>query len=88
VINEALDVTGERGDSSLQAQSLRRAMKQSPPKTLTAWEWEEWYARHGVPETHRRGETGGWWAQLRSGLAGLLGRRSGRRVTKTARDDA
>ena len=75
VINEALDVSGERGDSSLQAQSLRRAMNESPPTTLTAWEWEEWYARHGVPEAHQRRETAGWWTQLLSRLAGLVGRR-------------
>ncbi len=75
-INNALDVSGERGDSSLQAQSLRRARSQTPPTTLTAWEWEEWYARHGVPEAHRRRETGAWWTQFVSTLAGLVSRRS------------
>ena len=76
LINDALDVSGARGDSSLQAQSVRRAMSQTPPKTLTAWEWEEWYARHGIPESHRQRETGGWWAQFLSGLAARVGRRS------------
>ncbi len=74
IINEALDVTGKRGDPSLRAQSLRRALAQRPPRTMTAWEWEEWYAQHGVPATHRRAtsqkpDTAGWWSRLLAGFA-------------------
>ena len=36
-------------DKSLRAQAFRRAESQQPPKTMTPWEWEEWYAQHGVP---------------------------------------
>jgi hypothetical protein len=42
----------ERSDNSLRGKSLQRALKSDPPKTLTAFEWEEWYAEHGVPESH------------------------------------
>ena len=73
IINEALDVAGKRGDPSLRAQSLRRALEQRPPRTMTAWEWEEWYAQHGVPAVHRRGVSGspaatGWWSRLLASL--------------------
>lgn len=40
-------------DRSLRGQALRRATVNTPPRTLTAWEWKEWYAQHGVPDTHR-----------------------------------
>ncbi len=43
-------------DSSLRGQALRRATGQRPPRTLTAWEWEAWYAEHGVPASHRAPE--------------------------------
>ncbi len=73
IINEALDVTGKRGDPSLRAQSLRRALEQRPPRTMTAWEWEEWYAQHGVPATHRQAAsqqpaTDGWLSRLLAGF--------------------
>jgi len=40
-------------DSSLQASSLRRAQGESPPNTLTPYEWLEWYRQHGQPKEHR-----------------------------------
>ena len=40
-------------DRSLRGQALRRAAGNTPPRTMTAWEWKEWYAQHGVPDTHR-----------------------------------
>ena len=41
------------GDNSLQAKSLDRALNNTVPTTLTPYEWEEWYSRYGVPDTHR-----------------------------------
>lgn len=39
-------------DHALRAQSLKRALSGDVPKTLTPYEWEQWYADHGVPESH------------------------------------
>jgi len=51
------NVTEDEGDvgggNSLQAKSLDRALNNTVPKTLTPYEWEEWYSKHGVPDTHR-----------------------------------
>ncbi|MFT4520979.1 MAG: hypothetical protein ACI9JM_003389 [Halioglobus sp.] len=42
----------ERIDHSLRGHSLQRALQQDVPKTLTPYEWQEWYELHGVPEAH------------------------------------
>jgi hypothetical protein len=39
-------------DHSLGAKSVRRALSGDVPTTLTPYEWEQWYAEHGVPEGH------------------------------------
>lgn len=38
-------------DSSLDAKAFKRAMSGKIPRTMTAWEWEQWYAEHGKPES-------------------------------------
>jgi hypothetical protein len=69
-IREILGEQEEASDTSLRAQSLRRATSGEAPRTLTPFEWEEWYAEHGVPATHRRieadarKERSGWWRRL------------------------
>ena len=42
------------GHTSLQAHALDHTDPGYIPKTLTPHEWEQWYAEHGVPESHRR----------------------------------
>lgn len=42
----------EEIDKSLKARAYQRATEQTLPKTMTPWEWEEWYAMHGTPEEH------------------------------------
>ncbi len=42
------------GDTSLQAHALEHTDPDYIPKTLTPHEWEQWYAEHGVPESHRQ----------------------------------
>jgi len=68
LIRELLDEREEPSDTSLRAQSLRRAQSEEPPRTLTPFEWEQWYAEHGVPESHRRGapppRRRPWWRRL------------------------
>lgn len=57
-------------DTSLRAQSLHRALQQKVPKTLTPYEWEQWYAEHGVPDGHKTDESGTarrWWRQFWKG---------------------
>ena len=49
----ALGEEGRRADTSLQAKSLARAIDGTPPKTLTPYEWQQWYKDHGVPASHR-----------------------------------
>jgi hypothetical protein len=39
-------------DHSLRGSSLARALSGEVPKTLTPYEWEQWYAEHGVPHSH------------------------------------
>lgn len=52
---------------------MRRALQQQVPKTLTAHEWQQWYADNGVPQEHRK--TDGWlkrqWGLIKEALAGL-----------------
>lgn len=52
-------------DISLRGQAMRRAMQTELPKTLTPFEWEQWYAKHGVPDAHRKVRTAQnrkpWW---------------------------
>ncbi len=44
----------ENSKKSLRDKALERALGGSVPKTLTPWEWEQWYAEHGQPEEHKR----------------------------------
>lgn len=50
-------------DHSLQAKALKRAVNGEVPRTLTPWEWEQWYSDNGVPQTHRNTDTRQkpWW---------------------------
>lgn len=68
LIRDALDTGKESNDLSLRGKSWSRALTQRPPKTMTAWEWEEWYAQHGVPASHRQTSQVVWWQRLLSRL--------------------
>lgn len=65
-IREILGEEETASDTSLRAQTWRRAQGASPPRTLTPFEWEQWYAEHGVPESHRRELPAkrAWWRRL------------------------
>jgi hypothetical protein len=67
-IAHLLDEKDESPDHSLRAHSLKRATKASVPRTLTPYEWEQWYAQYGVPESHimQRKASGSWWRRLLS----------------------
>ena len=52
-IQQLLDEKEAPADHSLRANALRRARADEIPKTLTAYEWEEWYAERGIPDSHR-----------------------------------
>ena len=63
-IRKILAQQDARADNSLRAKSLDRALGSRLPITLTPYEWEQWYAEHGVPESHVRKETNSkrsWW---------------------------
>ena len=51
-IRQLLDEKEPATDNSLRAKSLGRALAGDVPKTLTPYEWEQWYAEHGVPDSH------------------------------------
>ncbi|MFT4822795.1 MAG: hypothetical protein ACJAUG_001124 [Halioglobus sp.] len=73
-IDRMLSGAGERSDTSLRGKSLQRALGEEVPKTLTPYEWQEWYKLHGVPEGHlqsnkavkRRWWQGFTWFKVRS----------------------
>lgn len=63
-IRKILGEQEKQGDTSLRAHSMQRALGKQVPKTLTPYEWEQWYAEHGVPESHSQGERATprrWW---------------------------
>lgn len=69
--NELEQLLGKRdgtGDLSLHAKSLSRAQSGAVPKTLTAHEWEQWYADHGIPPEHTsptiKPAPTRWWKKL------------------------
>lgn len=63
-IDRLLEKDEGSADNSLRAKSLQRATEGNLPTTLTPYEWEQWYAEHGVPETHQKHEPkrpSPWW---------------------------
>ena len=63
-IHRLSEKPGKSADTSLRAGSLQRAMGQTLPKTLTPYEWQQWYAEHGVPDSHinpEKKQTQPWW---------------------------
>ena len=63
-IRELLGEKEQEIDSTLRGNSLRRAREQRVPTTLTPHEWQQWYAEHGVPDSHKkagRAQKKPWW---------------------------
>ena len=58
LIEKLLNEREASSDHSLQSQALERATGDKVPRTLTPWEWEEWYAAHGVPDEHKAKDDG------------------------------
>jgi hypothetical protein len=57
-------------DTSLRGKALERALGDRLPTTLTPHEWEQWYAEHGVPASHRQSAADGdrpWWQFWKTG---------------------
>ena len=53
---------------SLRSKSMHRAKTGQLPRTMTAHEWELWYAEHGIPQEHKRSlidtKPASWWKKL------------------------
>ncbi len=68
LIDELLGEREAEADHSLQKQALERATGNKIPTTLTPWEWQEYYAAHGVPESHKSSPKPApatpWWRRL------------------------
>lgn len=65
-IARLLDEKEDATDHSLRAKSFDRALQMKIPATLTPYEWEQWYAEHGIPDTHLNPSTPSpsWWRRL------------------------
>ena len=62
--DDSAEENAEKVDNSLRGSSMRRAVQQEIPTTLTPYEWEQWYLEHGVPEAHRKVDSPParrWW---------------------------
>jgi hypothetical protein len=68
LIDELVGEDTADSDHSLRGKALERAVGDKVPTTLTPWEWQEWYAEHGVPDSHRKPGTkprkSAWWRRL------------------------
>ena len=81
LIREALEHDTKLSDdadpppkTSLQDKSLEHTDPDYLPRTLTPFEWEEFYAEHGVPREHRRQRARDGNPKKRSFLRRLLRR--------------
>jgi len=64
-IRQILNRAEKAKDTSLRGNALKRATGSDVPRTLTAWEWEQWYADNGKPEAHEpESPTKSWWQRL------------------------
>ena len=67
-INRLVSRDENSEDHSLRSKSMHRAKTGQTPRTLTAHEWELWYAEHGVPQEHKLGLTDtkpvSWWKKM------------------------
>jgi hypothetical protein len=53
LVAEPLDEIGQLTDHSLAKKAWDRAQSGKLPRTMTPWEWEQWYAENGIPNAHR-----------------------------------
>jgi hypothetical protein len=64
-IRQILNEAEEAKDVSLRGHALKRATERDVPRTLTAWEWEQWYAENDKPKAHQSGPKAAsrspWW---------------------------
>mgnify|MGYP001825035392 CR=1 FL=1 len=63
-IRQILNQAEEAKDTSLRGHALKRATENDVPRTLTAWEWEQWYIDNGKPEAHppeSKSSSQPWW---------------------------
>ena len=66
-IREILQEKEAEQDNSLRGKALERATGQQVPRTLTPWEWQQWYEEHGQPAEHLREAVerpAPWWRRL------------------------
>jgi hypothetical protein len=66
-IRELLGEKEAEQDNSLQGKALERACEGKLPRTLTPWEWQQWYDAHGEPPEHRQSAAvsrRSWWRRI------------------------
>ena len=66
-IREILKEREEEQDNSLRGKAFERATGEQVPRTLTPWEWQQWYDQHGQPLEHLHesaGKRAPWWRRL------------------------
>ena len=52
--NALAETAHKKRDNSLRGNAMRRARSGDVPRTLTPWEWHEWYSEHGMPQEFGR----------------------------------
>ena len=89
-IRQILNQAEEAKDTSLRGHALKRATENDVPRTLTAWEWEQWYIENGKPEAHRPPESKSssqpWWRRW-LGLKPLASQSSRRNCVRSVNED-
>lgn len=67
-IREILNQKEAEKDTSLRGKALERATGSTVPRTLTPWEWQQWYSENGQPARHRQSVAPRrrWWQRLLS----------------------
>ena len=64
----------EKRDNSLRGNAMRRARSGNVPKTLTPWEWHEWYCEHGMPQEFEKGANSAEPSKWNRFIRKLMGR--------------
>ena len=81
--NDHADSAAAEHNASLRDQALKHIDERYVPKTLTPFEWEEYYKRMGIPSSHRQAASKppepGTTPGLLEPVAALFGRSINRR---------
>ena len=64
----------KKRDNSLRGNAMRRAISGDVPKTLTPWEWHQWYSEHGMPQEFGKVENSTQRSKWKRFISKVMGR--------------